>query len=105
MDNQHKLKLAKAKKKIKDIKGFHTHLAAYILVNIFILAVLTNFFTNISFTPYAILNYLSTPVLWGIGLLFHAIVVFVPAFGFIKNWEERKLKQLMNEDNDTHLSS
>ena len=35
---------------------------------------------------------------WGIGLVFHAVKVFGlnPFFG--KNWEERKIKEYMQED-------
>lgn len=99
MNSTEDLKLARAKKRIKDLKGFYSHLTVYILVNIFILAASTNIFTNISNDQYAIWGYLSTPIFWGIGLLIHAIFVFVPSFGFLKKWEDRKMKELMEKDN------
>lgn len=92
-------KLVKARKRIKELKGFYSHLTVYIIANLFILLVITNFFTAIHFSTYAILNYFSTPVLWGIGLLIHAIIVFVPSIKFIKNWEQRKMQELMDEEN------
>jgi hypothetical protein len=35
---------------------------------------------------------------WGIGLVFHAIKVFGLSPFFGKNWEERKIKEYMEED-------
>jgi hypothetical protein len=91
-------KLARAKKRIKDIKGFYSHLTVYLLINVFIFFVLTNSFTDFRDSTYAILNYLSTPVLWGVGLLIHGLIVFTPSFGFVKKWEERKMKELIEKD-------
>jgi len=98
--NSQELKLAKAKKRIKDIKGFYSHLTVYLLVNLFILAASTKLFTSFSSDQYAIWNYISTPIFWGIGLLVHALFVFVPSFGFIKRWEDRKMKEFMEKDKD-----
>ncbi len=91
----------KAKKRVDEIKGFYMHLIVYVLVNLFIsvtviignmdqgeslLDVLSNF------GVYAVW------VFWGIGIFFHAVGVLNknPIFG--KNWEERKLKQFIEED-------
>lgn len=85
-----------AKKKVKDIKGFYVHLTVYLFVNIAIFIVNTrdegiieglgNFW-----------NY-STAFFWGIGLLAHWATVFGPNFLFGKDWEERKIKELMDKD-------
>jgi hypothetical protein len=93
-------KLARAKKRIKEIKGFYSHLTIYILVNLFILAASTQFFSQFSIEGQGFWKYLSTPVFWGIGLLIHGLALYVPTIGFIKNWEERKIKELMNKDTD-----
>jgi hypothetical protein len=98
MKSQEELKLANAKKKVKSIKGFYTHLSIFVLVNILILAGNTHFFTEFITDEYGFWRYLSTPVFWGIGLLIHWLVVFTPTFGFVKSWEERKMKQLMEDD-------
>ena len=98
MINQDELKLARAKKRIKDIKGFYSHLTVYILVNLFILAISTQLFSDFGSREYRFWNILSTPVIWGIGLLIHGLVVFVPSFGFVKKWEDRKMKELMEKD-------
>ena len=97
MNSQDEIKLKNAKKKVKDIKGFYSHLTIFILVNILILAGNTNFFREFG-GDYWFWRYLITPVFWGVGLLIHGLVVFVPSFGFVKKWEERKMKELMEKD-------
>ena len=101
MDDLEDIRVVKARKRIKDIKGFYSHLTVYILVNIFILAASTDLFTDFdSNHEYGFWKFLSTPVFWGIGLLIHGLAVFVPSFGFVKRWEDRKMKELMDNDKD-----
>ena len=50
----------------------------------------------------------STPLFWGIGLFFHWFGVFGTKFlGFGKDWEERKIKELMEKEKnkDTRIQS
>jgi hypothetical protein len=103
MQIQDDKKLERAKKRIKDIKGFYSHLTIYILVNLFILFASTRFFSQFSIEGQEFWKYLSTPVFWGIGLLIHGLALYVPTFGFVKNWEERKMKELMDKDTDFNL--
>ena len=94
----------RAKKRVKDIKGFYTHLVVYIVINIFISCFIiygltrneTDFGGAIShFGTY------STWLFWGIGLFFHWLGVFgCKSFGLGKDWEERKIKELMDEDDE-----
>lgn len=81
----------KASEKVEEIKGFYTHLIAYL----FIIPVIT--FVNINYSPeYYWFFY---PMLgWGIGLLFHAIGVFGTDTMFSRDWEERKIKKFMEEE-------
>ena len=96
-----------AQKRVKEIKGFYAHLRAYILVNILILLLRMGIVDIItaknpevdpSFLDWIDLNVLITPLLWGIGLLIHGIVVFRYRFPFLKNWEERQIKKIMEEE-------
>lgn len=94
----------KAKKRVKDIKGFYSHLAVYIVVNIFISGVIVFGLTreeNYSFTG-AITHFgvYSTWLFWGIGLFFHWLGVFGFKNFLGKSWEEKKIKELMDEDDD-----
>lgn len=81
----------KAKKRVKELKGFYTHLASFVLVISFLA------FINLRFSPKHIWFY--WPIIgWGIGLLFHGIAIFnfLPFFG--KEWEEKKIKELIEKE-------
>lgn len=86
----------RAKKKLDSLKGFYWHLASYIAVNGFIIITiwmnLDEGETIFQFGTFA------TAIFWGIGLLFHFLGVFGPDFFFGKNWEDRKIKELMDKD-------
>lgn len=91
----------RAKKRVEKIKGYYSHLAAYIIVNAFISFfrirndmedgfTLTEAFTNLE-------NY-SLWLWWGIGIAFHTYGVFGARLLFMnKDWEEKKIKEYMNE--------
>ncbi len=91
----------KAKKRVKDIKGFYGHLTAYIGVNIFLTAIIVFGMMNDGkgFKD-AITNFgaYSTWLFWGIGIFFHWLGVF--GFGNVvsKEWEERKIRELMEKE-------
>lgn len=80
-----------AKKQVKEIKGFYVHLFIFIVVLIFLI------FINLKYTP-EYLWFIWTLGGWGIGLLFHGLGAFkvMPFFG--KDWEEDKIKELMEKD-------
>lgn len=83
----------RAQKKVKAIIGFYWHLASYVIVNIFIIILITsNGVKLFSFGTF------STAFFWGIGLAFHFMGVFGPDFLFGKHWEERKIKEFMEND-------
>ncbi|MGV7105594.1 2TM domain-containing protein [Flavobacterium sp. U410] len=80
-----------AKKQVKEIKGFYRHLLVYILCIGFMI------YINLRFSP-QYLWFLWSAFGWGIGLLFHGLAAFkvVPFFG--KDWEKRKIDELMDKD-------
>ena len=81
----------KAKKKVEDIKGFYWNIITYIcMVPMFI-------YTNLRFTPQ--FHWFWFPMLgWGIGILFHGLEVFGVTIFKDKGWEERKIRELMNDE-------
>jgi len=84
----------KAKKRVEEIKGFYGNLIAYIIVNIGLLVI------NLLTSP----NYLwfFWPMLgWGIGVVFHGMKVFnyMPFIG--KDWEEKKIKEFMDKEDQS----
>ncbi len=77
----------KATKRVKELRGFYGNLTSYVLV--------------ISFL--AVLNILTSPgylwffwpmIGWGLGIAAHAVTTF----GIGKDWEERKIRELMEEE-------
>jgi hypothetical protein len=84
----------RAKKKVDSIKGFYWHLAVYLVINSFIVTLVV---TNVNV---GVLSFeaLSTPIFWGIGLVFHFLGVFGSDFLFGQNWEKRKIKEFMDKE-------
>lgn len=83
----------KAKKRVEEIKGFYGNLTAYIVVNIGLLAI------NLLTSPDHLWFY--WPMIgWGIGVAIHGMKVYnyLPFLG--KDWEERKMKEFMDQENE-----
>lgn len=100
-------KLESAKKKVKELKGFYSHLKTYIIVNLILLVLRGNVLHLItsnnegratSFLNWLDWNFLSTPILWGIGLMLHGIYVHRHSFTFLKKWEARQIQKYMDKD-------
>ncbi len=79
----------KARKRVDDLKGWYSHLTAYIVVNIFLF----------------LLNALSSPgnwwfywplLGWGVGLASHGLATFAWMPFMKDDWEERKIKEIMD---------
>lgn len=82
----------KAKKKVQNIRSFYVNIGLYCLIIPILI------FINLTYTPEFHWFYFSMTG-WGIGLLFHAMEAFDwnPVFG--KDWEERKLKEILDKEN------
>ncbi len=93
----------KAQKRVKEIKGFYWHLFWYLAVNIF-LTYGSAIGHILSGGAIADLNFyygsFTVWFFWGIGLFFHWFGVFGKHLTFSKGWEERKIKEFMDEDKD-----
>lgn len=90
-----------ARKRVEKIGKFYKHLAAYIIVNIFLSAIFIVGDMNDgdtfkeAFTDYH--NY-KIWLYWGIGIVFQALNTFGLNLFFNKDWQERKVKEYMNDD-------
>ena len=88
--------LDRAKKRVKKIKGFYSHALVYVVINLMIVVInVQNLEPGESYFQYK--NFV-TLSFWGIGLAVHGLSVFLPQFIFGKNWEERKIKEIMDRD-------
>lgn len=95
-ENSEQVKYERAKKRVQAISGFYKHLAAYIIINVFLLVIkAANMDPGEKFLEFGTF---STAFFWGIGLAFHAFGVFYNQVFFGKNWEDRKIRELMEKD-------
>ena len=101
MENFDKIKYKKAKEKVKKEKDFYTHLTVYIVINLALiiinLGVFQSGFSNINIPKWPMFT---TPFFWGIGLFFHWISVYKNKFAFLKNWEDKKIKEYMEKEDE-----
>jgi uncharacterized membrane protein len=81
----------KAKEQVREIREFYQALAAYIGVNAFLV----------------VINYIFTPgfwwvffviFFWGLGIIVQAYRVFGKRRWFSEEWEERKIREIMEKD-------
>ena len=90
--NTNEIKYLEAQKRVKRLKGFYIHATVYVLVNLFLIGNNVQRGKN----PSDIDNYW-TAIFWGIGLLGHALSVFLPNMIMGKDWEEKKIRELMDK--------
>lgn len=86
----------RAKKRVKRISGFYSHVLVYVVINLMVVVINIqqlepgeNYFQWRNFF---------TLFFWGIGLFAHGLSVFMPSMVLGKNWEEKKIKELMEKE-------
>ncbi len=95
-NNLDEIRYSEAAKRVKKIKGFYTHLIVYIVINLMI--VIVNIQNLKPGESYFKLENFYTAFFWGIGLMADALSTFMPTIIFGKNWEEKKIKEMMEKD-------
>ena len=86
----------KAQKRVEELKGFYGNLVSFIVVNLGLMVI------NLLTFP-AYLWFLWSVLGWGIGVVIHGLKVFncIPFLG--KDWEEKKIKEFMEQDNNKQI--
>jgi len=79
------------RRRVRKIRDFYSHLVVYLVVNAILVVVW--YFTSGGF-PWFVFPLGG----WGIGIFFHWYSVFVEDGLLGKNWEDRKVKQLMEKE-------
>jgi uncharacterized integral membrane protein len=98
--NSDQIRYEEAVKKVKKLKGFYTHALVYLVINIIIvIANVQNYEPGESFFQF---KTFMTAFFWGIGLLAHAMSTFIPYLILGKDWEERKIKELMEKEQNAN---
>lgn len=97
--NKEDHKYLKAKRRVEDMKKFYTNLTTYVIFICFLAGL--NYYVNELRHPW----FLWAAFGWGIGLFFQAIKVFkwTPFMG--SDWEERKIKKIMEEEKNRENNS
>lgn len=91
-DHNKQNKYLKAKERVEELKKFYTGLIWYVII-ITGLALL-NYYTN----GWSYAWFLWAAFGWGIGIAFHAIKAFRISPVFNKDWEERKIREYMDQE-------
>jgi hypothetical protein len=99
MNSQDEIKYQEALKRVKKIKGFYTHAIVYVIINLMI--VIVNYQDLEPGESYFQYKNFTTLFFWGIGLVAHGFSVFVPQWFLGNNWEERKIKELMDKEKNS----
>ena len=79
----------KAKKQVEELKGFYGNLISYCCVIPFLI------FINLKFSPHFQWFWFSAAG-WGFGLIMHALKVY----GYSSNWEERKIQEILQKEDN-----
>ncbi|HJY11266.1 MAG TPA: 2TM domain-containing protein [Flavobacterium sp.] len=83
-----------AQKRVKEIKEFYQHLTVFLLCNVIVIVV------NLMTSP-GYLWFLWCLLGWGIAIVLHGLTVFRISPIFDKEWEERKIKEFMDQEKES----
>ncbi|MBQ0732683.1 2TM domain-containing protein [Aquimarina celericrescens] len=87
-------KYERARERVTELKKFYNNLISYVLVIGFLAGI--NYYQNEWHYPW----FLWAAFGWGIGLAFHAVKAYRINPMFNKDWEERKIRKYMEEEQD-----
>ena len=88
--NDQDIRYEKARKKVEMIKWFYIDIGLYVVINLGL------FLLNILTTPDDLWFYW-VMLAWGIGLAVHAVVVYGFSSVLSDEWEERKIREIMDK--------
>lgn len=100
MDYFDKDKYERARKRLEEIKGFYWHATIYFVVNVLLMLGHLGLYDGDFLGRSLNFGFFLTPFFWGIGLLGHALHVFKDNFTIFRDWEERKLKEFMEQEEE-----
>lgn len=106
MNTSENTKYERAQKKVDTIKGFYKHLRVYIIINVLLILLRVKIFkffkdgdfSNVQFDRWLDWNTYGTAAIWGFALVLHGLYAFQYKFKFFKNWEARKLKEILDKE-------
>jgi hypothetical protein len=90
----------RAKKRVEELKGYYKHLAIYVIVNSFLSGaqIVDGISEDKTFKEiFSDFGIYAIWLFWGIGLFFHTLNTFGLSKLLGPNWQERKVKEYMND--------
>ena len=84
----------RAHKQVEELRKFYQHLTVYLLSNPILIVV------NLMTSP-GYLWFIWSLMGWGMAVVLHGLKAFGFAPFFDKEWEERKIKSILDKDNKT----
>lgn len=92
-----------AEKRVKELKGYYSHILIFVIVNGILYLLKTGVLTSLLPEAFPKESYYydwinSNVLIWGLILVVHTIIVLRHKFSFFKNWEERQIQKYMDED-------
>ncbi len=94
--NENDIQYQRAKRYVERLRGFYAHLFVYIAVNAMI--VVYNCANLKPGESYFEFKNFFTLTFWGIGLVAHGAVVFLSKNSYLQNWEEKKIREIMEKE-------
>ncbi|MDC8003553.1 2TM domain-containing protein [Aureisphaera galaxeae] len=98
-------KYERAKNRVKEIRGFYSHIIIFFIINtcIYVLrfyllpkwGVISD---DEGFQNWLNWNTYLLPLFWAVGIAIHGIWTYRHKFVNIKKWEDRKIKEFMDEE-------
>ena len=109
METEKYQKYERAVKHVRGFREFYKHLVTYLVFVIALLIFKTRIVyvvqTNVGSSDPELLDWIHInitfiPIIWGMAVLIHGIYVYRRKFQFFNGWEDRKMKELMKEEEE-----
>jgi len=109
METKKYQKYEQAVKHVRELKEFYQHLVVFIgfvIALLFFKERIVNFIlentenTSSGFLEWIHININLIPVLWGVSVLIHGFYAYRLKFVFFKDWEDKKIQELMKEEEE-----
>ncbi len=91
MTDEHEAAVERATKRVKELRDFYVHLAVYLVVNTGLVIIDLAQGDGLQWAQWVIFG-------WGIGLVAHAVSVFVFESRSASRWEARKIAEYTEEE-------
>ncbi|WP_422861476.1 2TM domain-containing protein [Flagellimonas sp. W118] len=98
-------KYERAKKRVKELKGFYNHLKIFVIINgifyLFKSGWLHPFMPEWFPKETYYFDWIhSNFAIWGLIIVIHALILNRNKVPFLKNWEERQIRKYMDEEEE-----